>query len=99
MVQELADKVTVHANSERDIAYPDKRSARVTIKTERQEFSHEILVAKGEPENPFSDNELLDKFIGNATKLLPKALSLKLSELILHIEKEDLNELFRLTTP
>jgi 2-methylcitrate dehydratase PrpD len=99
MVQALADKVTIHANSERDKAYPGQRSARVRIKTGHQEFSHEVLVAKGEPENPFSDKELLDKFIGNATKLLSKALALELSNLILHIEKKEAIEIFQLTTP
>jgi 2-methylcitrate dehydratase PrpD len=99
MVQALADKVTIHASSERDIAYPGQRSARVSIKAQQQEFGHEILVAKGEPENPFSDSELLDKFIGNATKILSNAVALKLSELILHMEKEDVSEIFQLTTP
>jgi 2-methylcitrate dehydratase PrpD len=99
MVQALADKVTIHTSSERDIAYPGQRSARVSIKAGQQEFSQEVLVAKGEPENPFSDSELLDKFIANATKVLSNGLSLKLSGLIRHIEKEDVSEIFKLTTP
>jgi 2-methylcitrate dehydratase PrpD len=99
MVQALADKVTIHASSKRDSAYPGQRSARVSIKAGQQEFSHEVLVAKGEPENPFSDSELLDKFIGNATQILSNAVALKLSQLILQMEKEDVNEIFQLTTP
>jgi len=98
MVQALADKVIIHISSERDKAYPGQRSARVSIKTGQQEFSREVLVAKGEPENPFSDKELLDKFIDNAAKVLSNTLSLELSELILHIEKENVSKIFQLTT-
>ncbi|MGD9045370.1 MAG: MmgE/PrpD family protein [Desulfobacterales bacterium] len=99
MVQAFADKVIIQASSKRDKAYPGQRSARVSIKAGQQEFSHEVLVAKGEPENPLSDNELLDKFIGNATKILSNARSLELSDLILHIEKENVSNIFQLATP
>jgi 2-methylcitrate dehydratase PrpD len=87
LVHSIAKKVTVHVNPERDKAYPGQRGARVTVNAGIQSYTHEVIYAKGEPENPLSDDEMASKFENNACMRYPKERAKELFDTILNIEK------------
>ncbi len=66
LVQALSDKVIIRIDPERDQKYPKERGARVTIHANGESLSHEVIIPKGEPENPVSDTELEEKYNRNA---------------------------------
>lgn len=57
-----AGKVQIKLDKQKYNLYPHKRSSNVTIKCGNNIFSERVELAKGEPENPFSKDELLKKF-------------------------------------
>ncbi len=61
-LRRLARSVTIEADEHMDAIYPEERGAwmRVTLRDGRT-FERGIPVAKGEPENPVSDGDLLEK--------------------------------------
>jgi 2-methylcitrate dehydratase PrpD len=60
----LSKKITVIASEELNALVPEKRPAIVEINTQdNSKYTQRIELAKGEPENPLSEDELLDKFI------------------------------------
>jgi 2-methylcitrate dehydratase PrpD len=85
-VQNLAERVNVMVDKERDDVYPKERSARVDIETKGKSYSHEVAISKGEPENPASDDELKEKFFPNAARVLPMEKVADLYEMIRDIE-------------
>ena len=85
-VQNLAERVNVMVDKERDDVYPRERSARVDIETKGKSYSHEVAISKREPENPASDDELKEKFFPNAARVLPMEKVADLYEMIRDIE-------------
>ena len=65
-VLSMAAKVHVFANDELSALCPQKRVAKVTVKTSSHVFSETVVYPKGEPENPMMDEELKEKFMGLA---------------------------------
>jgi len=64
----LAKKVEVHEEPELTHLYPDKRPAIVEIVTkDGNKFRERVDFPKGEPENPLSDNEIINKFMNLAS--------------------------------
>jgi 2-methylcitrate dehydratase PrpD len=61
-VLELAKRVTVIEDEELNALVPGKRPAVVEIVTESGSFIHRVDLAKGEPETPMADDEILAKF-------------------------------------
>lgn len=61
-VLSLASKVSVKCNSEFEALYPGKRPSRVIINTNKGSFKHTVYLPRGEPEKPFSWDDLLSKF-------------------------------------
>lgn len=59
---ETAGKVKIKIDNNLNNLYPQKRPSKVTIKTKDKLYTEEVDLAKGEPENPFSKEELLTKF-------------------------------------
>ncbi|MBI4814088.1 MAG: MmgE/PrpD family protein [Methanobacterium sp.] len=57
---ELYSKIQI--KYDKNHLYPQKRPSKVTIKTTEHLYTERIDLAKGEPENPFTKNELLNKF-------------------------------------
>jgi len=98
LVQNLAKKVTIEIDKERDDVYPNKRGASVKIKTSKGIYTYGVDNPKGEPEFPFSDDELNDKFFQNAKKFLPIGKINKLQETITHIEGKSIRELMELVS-
>jgi 2-methylcitrate dehydratase PrpD len=93
LVQSIAKKVTVRVTPEHDKAYPGQRRARVTVKAGDQSCTHEVTYAKGEPENPLSEDELTSKFEKNASTMYAMDRVNKIRDIILDIENRDVREM------
>jgi len=78
-VWSLLDKIKVVANPEIDALFPKVKRAIVTIKTPKGEYKKQEDFAKGQPERPLSEEELISKFKANAEK---KVSSSKIEDII-----------------
>ena len=78
-VWSLLDKIKVVANPEIDALFPKIKRAIVTIKTSKGEYKKQEDFAKGQPERPLSDEEIISKFKANAEK---KVSSSKIEDII-----------------
>ena len=96
LIQKLAKKVTIEIDKKMDESYPNKRGASVKIKTSKGFYACEMDNPRGEPEFPFSDDELNDKFIQNSKKVLPMEKINKLQEVLLNIEGNSVRTLMEL---
>jgi len=62
-IRALMPKITVSEDAELAAAYPRKRMARVAVRLKNgRAFSHFQQNRKGDPENPLSDKELIEKY-------------------------------------
>ena len=68
LVLSLLDKIKVIDNPEIDALFPKVKRAIVTIKTSKGEFKKQEDFAKGQPERPLSEEELVSKFKANSEK-------------------------------
>lgn len=68
LVWSLLEKIKVIANPEIDALFPKVKRAIVTIKSTQGEFKKQEDFAKGQPERPLSDEELISKFRANSRK-------------------------------
>jgi len=75
----LLDKIKVVANPEIDNLFPKIKRAIVTIKTSKGEYKKQEDFAKGQPERPLSEEELISKFKANVEK---KVSSSKMEDII-----------------
>jgi len=64
----LLDKIKVVDNPEIDALFPKVKRAVVTIKTSQGEYKKQEDFAKGQPERPLSEEELISKFKANSEK-------------------------------
>jgi len=64
----LLDKIKVVANPEIDALFPKVKRAIVTIKTSKGVIKKQEDFAKGQPERPLSEEELISKFKANSEK-------------------------------
>jgi len=69
-VRKVLQLIKVKADPEIDSLFPHVKRAIVTIKTDRGEFTKVEDHAKGQPERPLSDEELIDKFKANTDRKL-----------------------------
>ena len=93
LVQSIADKVTIKVDPKRDALYPRERGAEVLIKTVDESYRQIISVPKGEPENPFSDDDLINKFINNARGCLSPTKAQEIIEVVFDIENNEISSL------
>ncbi len=92
-IQNLAGKVHLSAGSKWEKLYPAKRGATVSITDSRNRvWSAEVDLAKGEPENPASQEELYNKFYTNATLLISEEDARILGDVIMDLENKSLGE-------
>ena len=68
LVWSLLDKIKVVANPEIDALFPKIKRAIVTIKTSQGAYKKQEYFAKGQPERPLSDEEIISKFKANSEK-------------------------------
>jgi len=67
-VWSLLEKIKVVANPEIDNLFPKVKRAIITIKTSKGEYKKQEDFAKGQPERPLSEEELISKFKANSEK-------------------------------
>jgi len=93
-IQGLAEKVHLSVGSKWEKQYPEKRGATVSITDKvNKMWSAEVELAKGEPENPASWEEIYTKFHTNATLLISEKDAKELVDTIMNLEHSSLGEL------
>jgi 2-methylcitrate dehydratase PrpD len=93
-IQNLASKVELVASEKWEAVYPHKRGATVTIVDRKgQSRSADVELAKGEPENPASWDEITRKFFANATRVLSREGAGELADRITHLEEITVEEM------
>lgn len=96
-IQSLAGKVQLSVGSKWERLYPEKRGATVSITDKNNNIlSSEVELAKGEPENPASWEEIYNKFYANVTLLVSEKDADKLGDIIMKLEHSSLDELLSL---
>ena len=95
-IQALAGKVDLSMSTKWEKLYPEKRGATVSITDKNRTWSAEVELAKGEPENPASWEEIHGKFYTNATLLISEKDAKVLGDTIMSLEHSSLDELLGL---
>lgn len=91
LVWSLLDKIKVVANPEIDALFPKVKRAIVTIKTFQGEYKKQEDFAKGQPERPLSEEELISKFKANSEKKISPS---RMEEIIKATQKlENIDEI------
>lgn len=93
-IYQLADKVEISTSKKWEELYPGKRGATVGILTsDGKVYSDTLELAKGEPENPLTTEELFNKFHSGATQLLSDKEALLLRESIMNLENLSIEDI------
>ncbi len=97
-VRDMLKRIKVVANPEIDALFPKVKRAIVTIKTkDGKEFKKQEDYAKGQPENPMSDEEVISKFESNAKGKISNDRIDEIVEKTLHFEEiGDVSEYMKL---
>ncbi len=92
-IQALADRVDLVASEVWERVYPNQRGATVTlVDGQDRVWRAEVGLAKGEPENPASWDELYAKFLANATTLVSEPHARRLGDVIRTLDSTTLLE-------
>jgi 2-methylcitrate dehydratase PrpD len=87
-VNDLMHRVDIVADPELTAAFPGRRAARVEIETiDGRRLVHDQPTRKGDPEAPFTDAELVDKFFELATPVIGRDRAAALRDRIWSIER------------
>jgi 2-methylcitrate dehydratase PrpD len=99
-VIDVARKVTVVHDEESEAIYPKTRLGKVTLETtDGQHRIAKVFHPKGSPENPLSQEELHDKFLGLASRVLTNDRAAKVLHAVQNLEQlKDIGELAELLT-
>jgi len=90
MILNLMKKVDVQSDGKLDSLVPDHRGARVEIRMNSGEkYEKEVLDAMGEPENPGTMDDQLNKFKNCTSGILDKGKMVSLIDRIQHLEDID----------
>jgi 2-methylcitrate dehydratase PrpD len=96
-IQALAGKVVLSVGSKWERLYPEQRGATVSITDAKNKtWSAEVGLAKGEPENPASWEEIYSKFLRNTMLIISENNAKKLGNVIMHLEQSSLREILSL---
>ncbi len=93
----LMDIISFQANPELTLLYPHKWPSRVEIKLANgKRYKGYCEYPKGDPENPFSEKELIDKFNKLCENIITKDVINKIIDLVLALEEvDDVTEIFQ----
>jgi 2-methylcitrate dehydratase PrpD len=83
----LASRVKVSVTSELDQLFPEKTAIRVTLHTNREDFTTTVEHPKGDPSNPLSDAELEEKFRWLTVDIVGEERSQQILEVIARLEQ------------
>ena len=94
-IRECMKRIKCIRDSELNSDFPRKWPARVVIQTvDGRNFEHHLDHPKGDPENPLSWDELIDKFISLAAEVLPLSQCQRIVSLVRKVDQlEDILEL------
>ena len=84
-ISKTAVKVRIKSDNTLNNLYPQKRPSKVTIKCKDHLYTAQVDLAKGEPENPLSKDELLNKF-----SYLNPHVNIKCLKILNHLENKNL---------
>jgi len=92
----LMDRISLKADPELTRLYPQKWPSRVEIKLENGErYSGYCEYPKGDPENPFSEMELIEKFKKLCGNILTDGKKERIIDSVLNLEEmDDVTEIF-----
>jgi 2-methylcitrate dehydratase PrpD len=92
-ITEITTKIRIQCDEDLNKLYPQKRPAQVTIKSKNHFYTERIDLAKGEPENPFTKDELLNKF-----SILNPQVDVNILKTLDDLENENMNQLMNTIT-
>ncbi len=93
-ITEITSKIRIKCDKDLNNLYPQKRPSKVTITTREHVYTERIDLAKGEPENPFTQDELLNKF-----STLNPQVDVKILKTLDDLENVNIKELMNILTP
>ena len=95
----LCDKTTWSLDKEFEAVYPAYYPARVTVKTkDGKTYVGEVKYPKGDPENPATKEEVIEKFLANASDSIGSVNARKIIDTVFAIEElDDISKLMELT--
>jgi 2-methylcitrate dehydratase PrpD len=70
----MASKVVIKCDQDLDHLYPLKRPSKVTVTTDNEYYNCRVDLPMGEPEQPFHENQLINKFHDLNPKVDPDVL-------------------------
>lgn len=85
-VLRLAHRVSVTIDPDFDREFPAKTMTRVSVTTERGEFTHLVEYPKGNVENPMTEAERLGKFRSLAGEVLPEGRTDAVEEAVARLD-------------
>jgi 2-methylcitrate dehydratase PrpD len=95
-ILEIAEKVTIEEDPELTALFPEKCLARVVLYLKDGTLiKSDTLSARGDPDNPYSEEELGQKFL-RLTQSLPNGRGEEMYDLIMNIERENPRHLWRM---
>lgn len=96
-IHELSRKIELSVAEKWEKNYPEKRGATVRIIGKQGgEWKTEVELAKGEPENPATWEEVYKKFYTNAKLILSEEEAKKLGDILTHLEDNSVKDLVNL---
>lgn len=95
-ILEIAEKVTIEENPELTALFPEKCLARIVLYLKGGTLiKSKTLSARGDPDNPYSEEELGEKFL-RLTQHFPGGRGEKMFDLIMNIEHENPGHLWQM---
>ncbi len=88
----LANRVRMVASERWEQLYPVKRGATVTVTARGKTYRAEVDLARGEPENPATREEVRSKFLKNARLMLPPEDAETLARNIIEVDRLNVTE-------
>ncbi|SFE80531.1 MmgE/PrpD family protein [Alteribacillus iranensis] len=87
-VRNIAKKVRIVSNPELEKLFPDKRPARLSIRMANDKvFEKEVHVTRGDPEQPFTLVDIVDKFHALTHPYINKKQRNNIVEQVIHFER------------
>jgi len=87
-IAKISSKIVTECDENLDELYPYKRSSKVIIQTGDHSYTECVDLPKGEPENQFTPNELIDKFME-----LNPSVSVNILDIVNDLENYNMKEL------
>jgi 2-methylcitrate dehydratase PrpD len=99
-IRALLPKVVCRHDAEVEAEFPTNMAGRVTVHARGQDFTHMVLVPKGEPANFLTEAELRAKFAGLTAAVLGDKGAAALADAVLAIDTAgDISALIRRSVP